>query len=82
MPATWTDADTERARRIWAQYQKQHDVSDRRGQAVGIDPASGRIWFGKSGMDIWKQMDAAGDHALVYLLRVGYDYYVRKGGHR
>lgn len=34
----WTEDDTTRAREIWAEYQKTHDVSDRIEQAVGIDP--------------------------------------------
>lgn len=38
-----TVVDTARAREIWAEYQCQHDVSDRMGQAVGIEPISGRI---------------------------------------
>ncbi len=74
--------DVERARQIWAEYQQHHDVSDRVGQAVGIDPVSGRIWFGKSAKDIWYQIEAEGLHTPVYVLRVGYDYYIRKGGHR
>lgn len=82
MSETTTTVDVERARQIWAEYQKTHDVSDRKGQAVGIDPVSGRVWFGESGIDIYKQMEAEGTVAPVYLVRVGYDYYVRKGGHR
>ena len=76
-----TKVDIERAKQIWAEYQKQHDVSDRLGQAVGIDPVSGRVWFGESGIEIREQMDAEGTVAPVYLVRVGYDYYVRKGRH-
>ena len=38
--SSWTEADTKKAEQIWADYQKQHDVSGRRGQAVGIDPAN------------------------------------------
>ena len=82
MPARLTDADIVRARQIWADYQQQHDVSDRTGQAVGIDPFSGRIWFGESAKDIWHQMEAEGTHVPIFILRVGRDYYYRKGGHR
>ncbi len=78
----WKEEDTIRALQIWADYQKQHDVSDRLGQAVGIDPTSGRIWFGESALDIRRQMDAEGVDTPLYLLRVGCDYYLRKGGHR
>ena len=37
--------DLERAKQIWAEYQKQHDVSDRVGQTAGIDPVRGRVWI-------------------------------------
>jgi hypothetical protein len=83
MPTTpWTEADSIKARQIWADYQRQHDVSDRHGQAVGIDPASGRVWFGESARDIMLQMQAEGLWTPLYFLRVGHDYYQRKGGHR
>ena len=77
-----TEVDVDRARQIWAEYQKQHDVSDRVGQAVGIDPVSGRIWFGESIVDISRQLDAEGIDVPLYFVRAGYDYYYRKGGHR
>jgi hypothetical protein len=52
------------------------------GQTAGIDPVSGRIWFGESATDIWQQMEAEGIDVPLYYTRVGSDYYVRKGGHR
>jgi len=44
----WTEADSRNAKRIWAEYQEQHDITERIGQTTGIDPKSGRIWFGDS----------------------------------
>jgi hypothetical protein len=83
MPTSpWTEADSVKARQIWADYQRQHDVSDRHGQAVGIDPVTGRVWFGESARDIMLQLQAEGCWTPLYFLRVGYDYYQRKGGHR
>ena len=79
---TWTDADTAKARQIWADYQRRYDVMDRQGQAVGIDPASGRVWFGKSAKDIALRLDAEGVRVPLFFLRVGQDYYGRKGGRR
>jgi hypothetical protein len=76
--STWTDADTAKALQLWADYQGQHDVSSLMGQTAGIDPVSGRIWFGESATDIWQQMEAEG---IDVPPRVGPDYYVRKGGH-
>ena len=79
---TWTDADTARALQIWAEYQKQHDVTDRIGQAVGIDPVSGRVWFGESAIEVVKNMRAEGVDRPLFGLRVGYDHYLRKGSRR
>jgi hypothetical protein len=79
---TWSAAEVERARQIWAEYQKQHDVSDRVGQTADIDPVSGRVWFGASAKDIWLQQDAEGVEVPCYYVRVGKDYYLRKGGRR
>jgi hypothetical protein len=76
----WTEDDSARARRFWSEYQQRHDVSDRIGQAVGIDPDTGRVWFGESAIDIRRQQEAEGDSKPLYVLRVGYDYYLRKGG--
>jgi len=80
--STWTDADTDRACMIWDVYQSQHDVSALTGQTAGIDPKSGRIWFGESAADIWRQRQLAGIDTPMYCVRVGFDYYIRKGGHR
>ena len=80
--SSWTDADTARALHVWAEYQKQHDVSDEIGRTVGIDPVSGRVWFGESATAIRAQMDAEGLDTPLMCLRVGSDYYVRKIGKR
>jgi cobalamin biosynthesis protein CbiD len=80
--SNWTDADTTQALQIWADYQKQHDVTVQNGQTVGIDSSSGRVWFGESAIDIPRQMDAEGLDTPLMCLRVGHDYYVRKGGRR
>ena len=80
--ADWTETETNEAGRIWTDYQRQHDVSKQIGQAVGIDPVSGRVWFGESAKDIVSRLDAAGISAPLYFLRVGQDFYARKGGRR
>jgi hypothetical protein len=78
---SWTETDTQRARHIWETYQRTHNVSDRLGQTAGIDPASGRVWFGESAKDIVAQMEAEGSSTPLYFVRVGSEYYLRKGGH-
>ena len=79
---TWTAGDTARAREIWSQFQQKHDTSDRKGQAAGIDPVSSRVWVGESDLDIKDQMLSEGIDIPFYCIRVGYDYYLRKGGRR
>src|SRR5262245_20690831 len=79
---TWTERDTEKAQQVWAAYQRQHDISERIVQTAGIDPASGQIWFGASAKDIVAQMEAEGRVTPLYFVRVGTDYYLRKGPYR
>ena len=43
---------------------------------------SGRVWFGESAQDIARKMREEGVEAPFYCVRVGQDFYVRKGGHR
>ena len=80
MPATqWSDADTARAMQAWKDYQDSHDVSDRLGQTVGIDPVSGRVWFGERAGDVTQSAHADGVFTPILCIRVGLDYYQRKG---
>jgi hypothetical protein len=79
---SWTEQDTIRALEYWKAYQATHDISDRIGQAVGIDPVEGHIWFGSDALDVTRKKTADGVDRPLYLLRVGKDYYLRKGGRR
>lgn len=76
--SNWTEADSVRAQQIWSDYQQQHDLSERAGQTAGIDPASGRIWFGESIQDVIAQQDADVCHAALFFVRVGSVTYYRK----
>lgn len=80
--SNWTDADSSRAQEIWSEYQQRHDVSDKVGQTVGIDPASGCVWLGDSVQDVIAQRDAAGSTGPLFFVRVGSSAYYRKGGRR
>jgi hypothetical protein len=80
--SAWTDSDTDRACRIWDEYRNHHDISSLIGHTAGIDPTSGRIWFGESAADIWRQRQIEGVDTPIYCVRVGYDYYLRKGHRR
>jgi len=78
----WTAEDTERALRAWEEYRQFHDISACIGQTAGIEPRSGRVWFGESIPDVLRQRDAEGIDAPLFAVRVGYDYYYRKGSAR
>jgi len=80
--SSWREADSVKAKQIWMEYQQQHDLSNRIGQTVGIDPGSGRIWFGESIRDIVLQRDAEGLDSPLFFERVGSDTYFRKGNRR
>lgn len=80
MPVShWTEADSRKAREIWEQYQRQHDLSHLAGQTAGIDPASGRIYFGDSIQAVVLQRDAQGSNAPLFFQRIGAPAYYRKG---
>lgn len=76
---SWTERDTTRACEIWSEYQIQHDTSQIQGQTAGIDPASGRIWFGESAAEIAQQLQNEGLSQPLFFVRVGFDHYLRKG---
>ena len=58
--SNWTENDSAAAKQLWSAYQNEHDLSDRIGQTVGIDPKTARIWFGESIADVVAQRDADG----------------------
>ena len=78
----WTEDDSHKAKRIWVEYQKSHDIVDRIGQTAGIDPKSGRIWFGDSAIEIVERRRAEGLTSPLFFQRVGSVSYLRKGGRR
>lgn len=78
----WTDSDTAKAKRIWREYQETHDVKHLKGQAAGIDPESGEVWFGDSALDAVRKMREDGVDRPLFFERVGYGTYLRKGGRR
>ena len=80
--SNWTEADSAKAKQIWAGYQQQHELSDRIGQTAGIEPQNGRIWFGVSIQDIVEKRDAEGLNSPLFFVRVGSEVYFRKGGRR
>jgi hypothetical protein len=81
--SNWTEEDSIRAQKIWSDYQKLHDLTSKVGQTAGVDPASGRVWFGESIQDvIAKQQESGVGEFPLFFMRVGSETYYRKGGHR
>ena len=76
----WTDADSAKAKQLWADYQLRHDLSSRAGETVGIDPLTGQFWFGESISDVVAKQDSDGVQGPLFFERVGSDFYWRKGG--
>jgi hypothetical protein len=80
--STEPTVDIERAQAIWEEYQRHHDITPLINQTAGIDPVSGQIWFGESALEVHDKMVADGVNRPFYAVRVGYNYYLRKGGRR
>ena len=78
----WTQTDSRKAKQIWKEYQKQHNLSHRIGLTAGIDPKSRRVWFGTSIQDIVLQRKTEKLDSPLFFERVGSETYLRKGGHR
>ncbi len=76
--ANWTEGDSHKAKHIWTEYQKQHDITERIGQTAGIDPKTGQVWFGDSALEIVQQRLAEGLTSPLFFERVGYVSYLRK----
>ena len=75
----WPEGHTARALEIWADYCRDHEITHLIGSTVGIEPESAKLWFGESATDVAKKKLAEGIEAPIYCLRVGRDYYLRKG---
>jgi len=74
--------DATQALEIWKEYQAHHDVSDHLGQIVGIDRITRRVWFGNNARAVVDAAAADGINNVLLCIRVGKDYYARKGFRR
>ena len=73
-----TKADIAEAERIWVEYQRNHDLTDLRGQAAGIDPKTGEVWLGKDLIDICHKRRELGLKSLLFIERIGFGTYLKK----
>lgn len=77
-----TPGEIARAKEVWAEYQREHDLSDRKGKAAGIDPKTGDVWLGDSAIDIVQQRREKSLASPLFFERIGYPTYLRKGRRR
>ena len=80
--SNWTQSDSAKAQAIWADYQRQNDLTEQIGKTVGIDPVSGQVWLGDSIQAVVAQRNLDGIDSPLFFERVGSATYYRKGGHR
>jgi hypothetical protein len=75
--------DVQKAKAIWQEYQRDHDITPMLHKTVGIDPETGDVWFGESALDAAQQQtEQLGLSRPLFFIEVGKDYYVKKGGRR
>ena len=79
LETAWNPAHTKRAEAVWSDYREQHDLGDLIGQVAAVEPETGRVWIGDSGVDVAAQMESDGVTSPVYLFRIGSEHYLRKG---
>lgn len=74
-----TEADIVEAKRIWEQYQRDHDLTGQQGQAAGIDPKTGDVWIGEDIVDIVLLRKSQGQSSLLFFARIGSETFYTKG---
>jgi hypothetical protein len=77
--ATLTEADVAEAKRIWEQYQREHDVVHLLGQAAGIDPKTGEVWIGDDIVDLVFRRKADSLTSPLFFVRIGAATFYVKG---
>jgi hypothetical protein len=71
--------DVDKAKRIWAEYERDHDLAGRESEAVGIDPDTGEVFFGESAKAITLRLVREGRNRPLYFRWVNNPIYGRKG---
>ncbi len=73
------ELDGAKAKSIWAEYQRTHDVSAFRGQVVGVDPVSGDVFIGgRASGELVDRLLTEGLWRPLLVWRVGFNYYGRR----
>ena len=66
---TKADANMERAKQIWAEYQQSHDVVALEGQTVAIDLETEQVLIGPSARAITKEHPEVGTRSPLMVVR-------------
>ena len=71
--------DLDKAERIWEDYERNHDLTGREREAVGIDPETGEVFFGESAGAITLRLVKEGRNRPLFFRWVDNPIYGRKG---
>ena len=74
-----TEADIVEAKRIWEQYQREHDLTGKQGYAAGIDPKTGEVWIDEDIVDLILLRKSQGQASPLFFERVGAEIFYTKG---
>jgi hypothetical protein len=74
--------DVDKAKHVWAEYERTHDLTGMEQMAVGIDPDSGEVHFGKSMEDIVERLDREGRFKPLFYRWVNDPSYFHFGARR
>jgi hypothetical protein len=81
-PTAHQRLDTDKAKQIWSKYEQTHDLSEMQHLAVGIDPESGEVHFGKSMQEIGDRLEREGRFKPLFYRWVNDPYYFHRGARR
>jgi hypothetical protein len=79
---TKINLDIEKAKRIWEEYERTHDLTGKERMAVGIDPETGEVQFGETAKAITLRLIDEGRNKPLYFRWVNNPIYTRKGSCR
>lgn len=80
--STPSKLDTARAKEIWEEYARTHDLTGQDRKAVGIDPSTGEVFLGSSAKEIIANLQKDGRFRPLFFRWVNDPYYFRRGHRR
>lgn len=74
--------DSDKARRIWDEFARTHDLTGKEQLAVGIDPETEEVFFGTTAKQIVARLREEGQFRPLFFRWVNDPCYFHKGGRR